>query len=358
MKTQRIISAILFTLFFGLTVTFAQNGGPCGNCQYHCQGNKGNRLNLTEEQQTKMDALRDTFRAEMKSIMNDENLTAVEKQEKLEKARDAHHDQVMALLTDEQKQNFDENFPPHWGRGAQMGKFGPGPKGYKFNNEAFMSVLKEKRAEFDSQLSTEEKTTINQARAVMKDHWEKMRNLEPGDMTFEERQQMREEMKKQLEPVYEIAENHKTELDAIHKEIRDEMMANCPAGGPYKGKGYRHGFGKGNMSERHDVHFLMMDPSSDSAFGEQSAVQDENLKLYPNPATSQLTIDFEVMKEGPVTIELLDKTGNVMQTIDKSERATGTASVNFDVGFLQDSEVYFIKVIMPGETAVQKFIKL
>lgn len=369
MKTLQFITILLIGMFLGMGTMNAQNCGPCANCPMGSQASKNAKLNLTEDQQTQMNVLRETFFNEMKAVREDESLSTAEKKAKFDALRDDHHTKMMALLTDEQKEIFKSNSGPGHGHGYGMGKYGPGPKGANSDNDEFKALLKEKRVEFDQNLSDAEKATIAEIRVKMQQHWEDMNNLKPGEMSFEERQQMREKMKSQLEPVYAIAENHKDELAAIHDELKSEMMQNCPANcqgncqrmgkGKGKGKGPGHGFkGKGNDSEMHDVHFLLMDPSGDSSFDETGLALQKDLNLYPNPASSELNIDFDLPDAGMVSIELLDKSGNVMQSIDNSERSKGKNSIRFNVDFLKHSEVYFIRVNMPGQSVVEKFVKL
>ncbi len=170
MKTKRIFSAaIAFILVAGLSFTsMAQRGqGMNQNGQGMRSMNPGQRMNqkpanfaflqLSEEQQNKIDALRVEFmaknlplknqlgemRAKMKSLQTGDNqnlkdisnliddMSAVQAQ--IRKNAAAHRLDVRALLTDDQKVLFDAHQGQRGRRGpqnARMNKGNRGPRGY------------------------------------------------------------------------------------------------------------------------------------------------------------------------------------------------------------------------------------
>lgn len=84
MKTTLKMTALICALGLAAGTAIAKQGSD-GNCFRMLEG-----LELTESQQTQIDALRDTHRTEMESL-----------REQRQTDRQAHHDQMKALMTAE-----------------------------------------------------------------------------------------------------------------------------------------------------------------------------------------------------------------------------------------------------------------
>jgi len=156
MKYNKLILTAALTIF-AFSSIFAQNGPMAGKGQGKARMMKMNFLNLSDEQQTKIDKLRLEFRKEIiplqtkirsqnseyRLMIVDENVTANELKKKLngisgvrqEMAlkRALHQRQVRSLLTDEQKVKFDQHIiserggkAGHRGMHKRAGKRGPG----------------------------------------------------------------------------------------------------------------------------------------------------------------------------------------------------------------------------------------
>ncbi len=158
------ISVLMVLALFAATSSFAQPGrgmGPCGGANYNKSqaypaGNMQCRIpDLTEEQQTKIDALRvehlkavqplknqlNEYQAAYRTLLTADNVDtkAVDKliddktavMNKLMKLNAAHRADVRALLTDEQKIYFDRMGAGHGKGMAMRGQRGPrGNQGY------------------------------------------------------------------------------------------------------------------------------------------------------------------------------------------------------------------------------------
>ncbi|MFK8056848.1 MAG: T9SS type A sorting domain-containing protein [Saprospiraceae bacterium] len=92
--------------------------------------------------------------------------------------------------------------------------------------------------------------------------------------------------------------------------------------GDHKGKRGDRGetFGR---SDRGAFMFLLMDPTQMETTGFEE-LRSEKLSVYPNPATNQTTIKFEVRSSGPVRVELIDASGKVLKTVLEGEREANT----------------------------------
>lgn len=171
-------------------------------------------------------------------------------------------------------------------------------------------------------------------------------------------QAFKQKHKSDIKAVRDIAQAHKGELEAVRAEL-DAAKAQWKKDGDairakhltaeqlerYKarttkhdemqkprseGEGGRHGKRGGgaehndsfSRSDRGAFMFLLMDPSKmdDGAFEELDA---EKLSVFPNPATEQTTLQFEVRSAGPVRVELIDASGKVIQTLLKGEQQAG-----------------------------------
>ena len=68
----------------------------------------------------------------------------------------------------------------------------------------------------------------------------------------------------------------------------------------------------------------------------------ENIKIYPNPATSSATIEFHATRVAPVTIEIRDIHGQSHKEIVRTELSEGKYEINFDVSDLKPG-IYMIR---------------
>ena len=75
-----------------------------------------------------------------------------------------------------------------------------------------------------------------------------------------------------------------------------------------------------------------------------------NLRLFPNPVTEILTIELPSFTTSDLVVELLNITGQTMQSID-TERNSNTLSLNVSA---LPSGLYWVKMQMEGEVVVRK----
>lgn len=348
MKTM--MNRILLIAVLMATITVSAQRGPCYNGKggYRLEELK-ETLQLTPDQEEKFDAIRDDFFNAKKEVFDDDELLFAERRDKVAQLRD-EMDAALKDILDENQYNLwlehRENFP-----GPGMGK-----KGRPFcglMNDAPQEVM-DLRKEFDSELTKEEKDLIAEVRETWKQNRQENGNGKgccgrgygngPGTCML---------------PLQEILENHKARLDEIKDRIDDIMAENCPRHGEFGGRGPRgkhRGFRDNNMGfeERRIMHFLLMETDG-TTISSQSG-NDETLALFPNPVAGDLTIQFNNPSEGQVTIELLDKNGNILRTVDKSGRKAGDQTVVFNTEDLPSAEVYLIRVTGPGFSMAKKFV--
>ena len=116
MKLMRLITllaACLFTIAAG-----AQQNPPAQESGEHKHGGQmrstddfmqdlTTKLNLTAEQQTKIESILDESHQQMRATMNDQSLSQEDKHAKMKSMHDSIHAKVREVLTDEQKPKFD-----------------------------------------------------------------------------------------------------------------------------------------------------------------------------------------------------------------------------------------------------------
>jgi Spy/CpxP family protein refolding chaperone len=113
---KTIILAVAFSIF-STTAAFAQTTTPPQTDRQQRAGRNGDNrqrpdpmadLNLTEAQQTQMKALNEEFRTKSAAIRNDATLTDDQKREKGMELRKAQNEKRLAILTPEQKKQWEE----------------------------------------------------------------------------------------------------------------------------------------------------------------------------------------------------------------------------------------------------------
>jgi len=92
---------------------------PTGQARHH-RKHKGQhmakmaqKLNLTDQQKQQMQQLRQQNKEQAKTIRNDSSLSPADKKAKLKALHQQSHEQMMGLLTPEQKQQFEQMKQEH-----------------------------------------------------------------------------------------------------------------------------------------------------------------------------------------------------------------------------------------------------
>ena len=209
------------------------------------------------------------------------------------------------------------------------------------------------RISFDSELSQDEKSVIDEFREKFEAFRESHPRKEKGERNFHDRKQggdHKAEMgpfnPEEMKPLMEIAKNHKTSLQSIFEEMRPKDK-DCPDGNLHKGPRGKHG-------KRGVVRFLLLDPSK-----AKTGMTGENLPvfIYPNPAKDVINVQLKNETDQQVKIELFSKSGSLHEVLFESTVQAGAQTYSFKIGHLPANDIYFIKTTNAQGSTVKKLLR-
>jgi len=255
----------------------------------------------------------------------------------------------------------------------------------KYKDENVLPVMLTQRAKLEPAISTEDKAIIEQLRTKMNTHKSEMKakreeckakgaECEKGKKrprghkgkrafkNHEDFQQLRtlvEKYKGDIEPLMaELAPKQKqwkTEMKTIKKKYLGEKMD-----GEMDEKHGHHRKGHHRHGPKHGKHkggkkagkFLLLDPNKTTAENtllderEIEEVSVKNLKVYPNPSVTSNAVEYTVTSPGKVIVELRDKEGNVVKTVENTQREAGEYKLNVDLNGLKNGiYIYTIQTV-------------
>lgn len=162
--------------------------------QRHHRGSEFKSLNLSEEQKTKMKALREEHQKKMSELRKKEDLTVKDWKAQMEAERKAHQSQVQGLLTEEQKASLAKARTER--KQAMQNR-----KGQRFNRMGSLNLSEEQSAK----MKAEREATAKKMRAIREDKslQEDAKRKQIRELMEQQRQNMKsiltEEQQKKLE---------------------------------------------------------------------------------------------------------------------------------------------------------------
>jgi hypothetical protein len=353
MKTKIFLSTFTMFMVICFAIVYSQPGlGP------RLGGQNPSALyselpDLTEEQRTTIDSLRQQFREVMKSMRESGEYSQEEIREKFLLNRSTLHQKIEALLTPEQLEilNQKTGLQP-----SQMQSWYNRQPHNRFAEEKNRYIIMESRIEFDKLLTKEEKEVIAAMREKVNNHREMMSSLKPGDITLEERKEIREKHVESLQPLREIAQKYHAELNRITRDAGFSPRPQCPQSGIKPGAGrFQNQVIPAPNNFVPGVRFLLLEPMAEGSM--RMDREKDELNIYPNPATKTFTVEFDLIDPGIVTIELLNKGAELIGLLDNIYRETGFNSFRYDGDLLTEPGVYFIRVNTPEKMLITKLIR-
>jgi hypothetical protein len=285
----------------------------------------------------------------------------------------------------------------------RMGRnFGNCPNGYNSNqancpNQELLQELSAERDAFDKQLSQTDRTRLAEIRTQLQSlhnqNWQKRQLMYDNNYTptVAERQQMRVNRTKiqglRLE-VDEMADNYFDAIVGILDNYRPAAGAgygnngrgngkrgggNCMgygngygnrmngqgygSGNRMNGQGYGRGPGAGmrGIGPFTPTGFLLWDTSQSWPQTAMDAADNTNINLFPNPATDNVQVFFDVDKNEKITITITDRTGKQRWSGKDLQTEKGRFTHNIS---LKDFEtgIYFVNIDTGTEQWVRQLV--
>ena len=381
-----IISSLVIILTLSIHQLLAQRP-PSGKIDH-----LKTELELSDDQVAQLEKIFEAKHEEMMALKNDESKTRDEKHEAMKSFREKTKKEIESILTEEQLAKFQEIKKEHHGhRGKKMGfhgKFKDGKgkelhekiKAYKEEN--IKPVMLEQRAKLEPKISEADKQVIAEFRTefekmkaerkakfkeMEKDRkngkgkdWKKMhknRNEKVGEEKFEKMKNLVEKYKDEIEPLFaEVAdqqEKWKKDIEEITKttlQIEDEEFE--------EGMKKRKEHHKERKETMKMGRFLLLDPNEELNNAEAKSLI-QNVSVYPNPASSVATLEYEVFEDGNITIELHNQKGKLLKTIKRDEfQQKGKNSVTIPLEQYRTDLFYIIIKDKNGITTTQNLVRV
>jgi len=100
-----------------------------------------------------------------------------------------------------------------------------------------------------------------------------------------------------------------------------------------------------------------MSPLQDTAVAtsiNDPSVSDLQFRMFPNPASSEIVMAFDVKETGNVAIDILDMNGRVVKNVVNSTFGNKTVALTEDIRDLQNG-LYLARVVSETKTSLYKF---
>lgn len=79
-----------------------------------------------------------------------------------------------------------------------------------------------------------------------------------------------------------------------------------------------------------------------------------NVKVYPNPISEQLNVNYTLNKEATMTIKMMDFLGNEVATLLSRKLSAGEQNASFSISNELKRGLYFIRFIAGNETVIKR----
>lgn len=364
-------------------------------------------LNLSAEQTAQIEKLKADFKEQVKAIKEDESKERSEKRAAMKILMDSQKAAVGEILTVEQKTLLEEKKAAHKderkakmeARKAEREVLKAALKTYRTQN--IEPVLLAQRTKLEAILSDEDKAEIAELRvafAAKKAEMEKRkvawrangekRNEVDRKAKMEARKAYKEarENDKSLKALKILVEKYEHQIEELYVEIKPQQIAwkaeqkkiiqqykperNIEDKKHHTTEGYRRSRGekahhrKGEGRRGHHLgiegkmkkgHFLLLDPNQ--LIQDSQATALTQIKIYPNPATSRNTLDYEVKEAGRIKIEIHDEQGRLVKVLLDEEKAAGQYQLNTDLSALKNRTYFYVVSDKQGRTT-KKFLIL
>lgn len=334
-------------------------------------------LDLNDAQTTKIKAVYLKY-GERKQAMRSQKKEGDREQMKtaMKQMRSDLDNEIKAILSAEQFKQYQEMPRPSHRKGRHGKKGGKDRKA--FHNEKVKPIMLEQRAKLESKISKEDKATIAQLRVDLKQERQDRKKIkgqkrERPDKAEREKRKAERESNPNFIKLKELTEKYSAEIEPLLAEVKEEIKAlkKEQKGERKKGKGAkgekpcedckegkRKGDGehKARHKDRKYAKFLLLDPEQKQAQNERISAISE-VSVYPNPSQGISQIKYQLKTDGNVLIELHDKEGNLVDTIENTRKAAGSYKTPVNLGKYTVGIYYIVLIDENGNKVSKKVIR-
>lgn len=237
-----------------------------------------------------------------------------------------------------------------------------------------LPVLRRQRQELESKISAADQTQLARYRAELQTLRQQAHALRQNltsatgttrpELTSaqqQQRQELRAATKAVLLNVAQLAQKYEADINQLTQDLqpqRDKWTTDLAA------IRARHAVtaAPASAAQRHrgaasrllrPTRFLLLDPAVATLVPTSTTAA----SLYPNPAVAASQLTYEVQKDGPVTIELLDGRGVTLRTIaQESRQEKGSHTLPINLSELP-AGTYFYKISTRTSSETKRFVK-
>jgi len=109
------------------------------------------------------------------------------------------------------------------------------------------------------------------------------------------------------------------------------------------------------MADNGVVHVIdvVLIPDADTSIGEEFSDAGAGLSIYPNPASSEVSLSFSIQSTQPVTVEIYNTFGQLMETVNHDALQAGNNHISQNVSDLSNG-IYMVVVTAGNDRTVSK----
>lgn len=361
------MKAILFrgsVLLAALTIFAATLSAQphCGPRPFHAIEQQKEALGITGEQQAQLDELKAAFQAEIQTLHGQE-LERDARREAMHELMEGLKADLEDVLTEAQVAQL-ETFRKEK-RAEHKQRFREAHSDVKaYMEQNVQPVMRELRQQLEADISADDKAEIDRLREAVAQHkaaWKKAKAERPPRPGKGERPER--------EAIKQMVDKYDTEIEALFAEVKPQaeqwkadiqfiMEAHRPEDAP-KGKRPHACKGKRDKGKHgpdrifHKARFLLMDPATAPEAVAEAIVQ--ALEVYPNPASEELNLRYELQQTAGVVLQIHTKEGQLQQTLPQGKLKPGAQTARLNVSQLRDG-AYYLSVLTHGQVRVIPFV--
>lgn len=368
MRSKQFVQflSLLLAVFFSVSL-FAQHRGHGKHRGLDVERLKS-EINLTDEQVNQIESIQAKYKTEFEKLRGEEGEDRMAKRDAMKTLMKAQKEEISAVLTEEQKAALKAKKEQMRERFENVDHEAMKAEIKAYHEENVKPVMLAQRQKLEEKITAEDKATIAELRKLSAQRKKmhegrkhRKRGMHKGDGEKRTRKQGpkmegKEDSYKQLKG---LVEKYDTEITALMEEIESERETWKEANkairekympqpeGEVKEGHERHGkkmkHRKHHSGRAGKAHFLLMDPNGESEAMPETQMQGAltEVSIFPNPATTRNTINFEVKKAGQIRIELHNEAGNTLKVIVDGYREVGQYSEEVDLSNVKDGAYYY-----------------